>query len=489
MTRAIAPLALLLLACNNKPSPGSDRQPPSEPTGTKVETSGASVPTPADAQPSEPTPYAIGVGQQPEPLAAAVIEAPIPNEPPKLGFWLDGDAACEPGGKLDGAIPPSGTAIRCVDAEGRWTGMEARFHDNGQLQSIGRKHDNRMVGVWQWFHPSGAKASEHTYVDGQLHGTVRRWAENGQEIEYGEYRGGRPWGLFIQRDETGKELGRAQLDNGTGVLVSASLTRRTESDYAHGLLHGSHRVFDGEGRELERSRWSGGERHGLQTRWDAQGQKIFEGQWKAGEQHGEHTRFVDGKISERSIWLDGKEVARQLFRDGAPLAELPAATACDTDAGLSEYLASARGRGLPDERACVTREPLFPGVIMLGSFAYDRGCMAAEFVVDCKLVTPAPSSAELLARAGWANASPEQRIEIAKQYVRVFALVYDGNVTNDPDEPQWKALGGVGVEGVVWVAEPVGMRRGVDKDRIRFTFAADGSHTREVLQHLAAGED
>lgn len=453
--RAIAPIAFVLLACTGQPPPTDG--------GTKVETRAAPQPKPEpdDPKPIAPTRFEIGPGPDAEPLSAAVIDAPIPTEPPQLEFWTKGDAACEPGGKLSGAAPPDGTEIRCVDAEGRWTGMEARFHDNGKLQSIGRKHENHMVGVWQWFHPSGAKAAEHTYVDGRLHGTVRRWAENGQEIEYGEYRGGRAWGLFIQRDETGKELGRAQLVEGTGVLVNASINRRTESDYVHGLMHGTHRVFDGEGRKLEESLWSGGEMHGLQTRWDADGRKVFEGQWKLGKQHGEFTRILAGQLADRSIWIEGDEIARQLYQGNMPLAKLPPATDCDTDAGLSKYLEGAR----------------------------DRGCMGADFVIDCKLVSAAPSSADLLARAGWANANDEHRIELAQEYVREFALANDGNVTNDPDDPQWKALDDGGVEGVVWVAEPAGMRRGVDKDKIRFTFAADGSLKREVLQHLSARDD
>jgi antitoxin component YwqK of YwqJK toxin-antitoxin module len=472
---------VLLLACNSQPSEPSSKveQAP------KVQTTSPPTPEPTP-EPDIPEPIELNPGPQPEPLSKAVIDAPIPTEPPPLDFWTKGDAACEPGGRLDGAAPPDGKEIRCVDAEGRWTGMEARFHANGKLQSIGRKHENRMIGVWLFFHASGAKSVEQTYVDGQLHGTQRRWAENGQELEYGEYRGGRPWGLFIQRDEQGQELGRAQLEQGTGVLVSASLTRRTESDYVNGLLHGTHRAFDAEGHRLEESHWSGGELHGLQTRWNALGQRLFEGQWKNGEQH---TRFAAEQIVEKSIWIEGKEVARQLFRDGAPLATLPTPSDCDTDAGLSKVLESARGKGLPDERACVTRVPLFPGVIMLGSFAYDRGCMGADFVVDCKLVTPAPSSAELLARAGWAKASGEQRLEIAEEYIREFALRNEGNVTSDPDEPQWKVLDDGGVEGVVWVAEPAGMRRGVDKDHVRFTFAADRSLAREVLQHVSGRDD
>jgi len=485
MRRALVVASFVSLACNDPPSSSGSGSEPTPPRSGQTEAGGKETTDPVPKPEPEPEPgsFEIGPGPRPEPLAAAVIDAPIPTEQPALDFWVAGDKACEAGGRLEGAAPPAGKEIRCVDAEGHWTGMEARFHDNGKLQMIGRKHDGRMIGVWLWFHPSGAKAAEHTYVDGQLHGTLRRWAENGQEIEYGEHRGGRPWGLFIQRDEPGKELGRAQLDKGTGVLINASTSRRTESDYVDGLLHGLHRAFDAEGQKTEESTWSGGEMHGKQTQWDEHGQLLFEGQWKLGKQHGEHTRFLAGQSVERSIWLEGNEISRQLHRDGKPLAPLPPATDCDTDAGLSTYLASARGRGLPDERACVTRIPLFPGVIMLGDFAYDRGCMGADFVVDCKLAAPAPTSAELLARAGWAKATGEQRIEIATEYLREFALGNEGSISHQPTAPQWKVLDGGGIEGLMWVAEPAGMRRGVERDEVRFTFAADGTLTRAVLQH------
>jgi hypothetical protein len=32
---------------------------------------------------------------------------------------------------------------------------------------------------------------------------------------------------------------------------------------------------------------------------------------------------------------------------------------------------------------------------MVGDFAYDRGCMGTEWVVDCKLASPAPTAADL----------------------------------------------------------------------------------------------
>jgi antitoxin component YwqK of YwqJK toxin-antitoxin module len=477
--------SVLVIACQTKPEP-PDKAPPANTDGAAT----TDAPEPVPPEPIPPDPFDIGAGPAIVPLTAAQIDAPIPTEPPSLDFWKNAETACEPGSKLQGAAPPQGTEIRCVDAQSRWTGMEARFHpgEGEHLQMIGRRQDGRMVGVWLWFHPSGAKSAEHAYVDGQLHGIVRRFAENGQELEQGEYRAGRAWGLFVDHDESGKERSRAQLVRGTGLLVRASVSRRTESEYVDGLLHGKHRELDARGVVIGESQWSGGEMHGVETRWDEAGRKRIEGQWKQGRRHGRFTRWKDGELSEQSIWIDGTERTRQLHRDGEPLAPLPAATACDDDPGLSNYLASARGQGLPDERACLNRMALFPGVVLLGAFAYDRGCMGAEWVVDCKLTSPAPTAAELLARAGWARASAEQRIEIASEYLREFGLAYSGSISSDPDEPVWTVQPDQGIEGVMWVAAPSGMRRGRETDKIRFRFAPDGSLQREVLEHVSTLE-
>jgi hypothetical protein len=152
-------------------------------------------------------------------------------------------------------------------------------------------------------------------------------------------------------------------------------------------------------------------------------------------------------------------------------------------------LQTARGSGLAREHACVTRMGLFPGVIMLGEFAYDRGCMSPQWVVDCKLVDPGPSAAELLARAGWARATPEQRIEIAEEYVREFGLAWSGSISWTPDEPKWTSLADGGVEGVLWVAEPAGMRPGREIAKNRYKFAADGTLTSELLEQRTEGRD
>lgn len=439
-------------------------------------------PEPPQPEPEPPNPYDPGPGKPADPPSQAELAAEPPSESPASDFWTLGAAACEPGGRLEGAVPPEGREIRCVNAEGLWSGMEALFHENGQLASVGARREGRAVGVWLTFDASGARIGEQPYVDGQLHGTARRWSPQGQELESAEYRVGRPWGLFVTRDASGKELARSQLQQGTGKLVQVDNYGRRESDYVNGLLHGKYRRYDLRGNLLEETTWSGGEWHGKQTQWDPSGQRIGESWWKQGLQHGLATRWLGGVIVEQSLFLEGQPVHRQLYREGKPLVPTPSPSACDTKDGLSAALLAARGQGLDEENGCMTRLALFPGVVLLGSFAHDRGCMEPEWVVDCKLVAATPSAADVLARAGWANASPDQRLLIAQEYM-TFAIEWSGSISWTPDQPTWTNTPEGGVEGIVWIVEPGGMQPGRELDKVKFAFAADGTLTRTQLEH------
>jgi hypothetical protein len=251
----------------------------------------------------------------------------------------------------------------------------------------------------------------------------------------------------------------------------------------HGLLHGIHREYNQDGKLVAEGHWSGGEQHGLDTRFDAEGRKAIEHSYAYGLLDGPATRWKAGVIVERSIWVDGIERSRQLHADGKPLSELPTPTQCDTDIGLAQALERDS-----EEDGCITRSPLFPGIVMVGMFAHDRGCMRAQWVVDCKLVDEAPPADQLLARAGWAKASADQRLLLAQEYVRELGLAWSGSITSDPEEPIWTVLDDGGIEATVWVAEPSGMQRGRELDKLRFGFSSAGVVTRTPLEHRTIDE-
>ena len=69
-----------------------------------------------------------------------------------------------------------------------------------------------------------------------------------------------------------------------------------------------------------------------------------------------------------------------------------------------------------------------------------------------------------------------------------IGLLNEGSIASDPSKPEWTVRPDQGIEGVMWVAEPSGMRRGSEKDKLRFSFAPDGSLQREVLEHVSTLE-
>lgn len=175
---------------------------------------------------------------------------------------------------------------------------------------------------------------------------------------------------------------------------------------------------------------------------------------------------------------DASAAARATF-DAAMQATSP----CDTDDGLANWVAAQRGRPSAKLR-CVHRAADFPGVILVGSFANDRGCMPDLVIIDCKRRTGPLPDALILNRAGWAQADADRRETLALRYLDEVATVFHGSIADTPEPPKasTNADGQVTVE--LWIDRPAGMRRGRVADRVRYTFRSDGRVSSETIGHI-----
>ena len=176
---------------------------------------------------------------------------------------------------------------------------------------------------------------------------------------------------------------------------------------------------------------------------------------------------------------DDAEVTERPVSDAAPAA----ATPCDTDDGLAKWVAETRGTPVA-KLDCVHRAAAFPGVILVGSFANDRGCMPGLVILDCVRRDGPLPDALILNRAGWAPANADQREQLALRYLRQVATVFHGTIADSPDPPKTEtnADGQVTVE--VWIDRPGGMRAGRVADRVRYTFRSDGRVSSETIGHI-----
>ena len=138
---------------------------------------------------------------------------------------------------------------------------------------------------------------------------------------------------------------------------------------------------------------------------------------------------------------------------------------------VREAYRAAMGRDLGEEVDCVQWPEAFAHVVLVGTFAHDRGCMLEGFFIDRTWYDGRRSDAvaDGLATVGWADAAIDEREVLARAWIDSVTHAFDGQFVREEQtafvfedtpafEPvQVKALedGGVLVSG--WVSLPSGM--------------------------------
>src|SRR5262245_15865373 len=91
---------------------------------------------------------------------------------------------------------------------------------------------------------------------------------------------------------------------------------------------------------------------------------------------------------------------------------------CDTstDDGVTAAYTKATGKTLPKEHRCATRSKTFPGLVRIGMFAHDRGCIPQGILVGCAM-NPTGFAAAAMAKAGWDKADLAKRKELASAWL------------------------------------------------------------------------
>lgn len=208
----------------------------------------------------------------------------------------------------------------------------------------GKRH-----GLWVFFHPNGQKRSEQPYVDGLEEGVFRQWNADG--VLLGEYTMKAGTGALLSWCEDGTLSSRIEKKDGAergsferwsceGVLVEKgqSMGGRREEEWLQ---------FDDAGELVARANYMGGQLQGVssqywpsrgQSRWDrtyvkgtldgptawfdGAGRKVFEGSYRAGQPAGTWTAyFTDGTKREEMV-LDPRAPKHSTWDAGGTLAVL-----------------------------------------------------------------------------------------------------------------------------------------------------------------------
>jgi hypothetical protein len=158
-----------------------------------------------------------------------------------------------------------------------------------------------------------------------------------------------------------------------------------------------------------------------------------------------------------------------------------------TDEGLNAARESRLGKKPGDySKGCLKRPEELPEIILVGTFAHDRGCMLEGAFVKKYFLS---AREENLSRAalkslGWQKAGSEKREQMALKWTRFGLLAFGGYPLLTANEdfgdrdfqaPQARATGDNGVTVTLWTRRPSGMRCETGYERLSFIFADDGS--------------
>ena len=427
-------------------------------------------------------------GEAPQPPATPPVDAstaPVNTAAPEAEFWKKGDAACPDGAKLAGLGTPN---VYCAESSGPMHGPAATFGDGGRLLELTMYSHGKRDGKTISFNPDGSKRYEATMRQNNQHGLATRYHPNGQKASEGSYRDGRPDGTFRAWSPAGQELGSFIMKNGTGTQIEwhENGQKAWEQPMVNGQAHGIIVHWHPNGSKASESHYSHGKASGAATSWSDQGRVVQKGQYRNDAQDGDWTFYdpASGQVVRVDRYAAGQQLATIDYQDGKPLPRpLPAQGSCTTDQGAAAAFATQSGKKVDDERPCIRRAPHFPGLVVFGAFAHDRGCAPIGALLDCKLIQSV-DAARLLDRAGWAAARAPAREKIAMNYLREVHIGWEGSITDDPDPPRVVAEKDGGVTITAWVREPSGMTRETPQHLTELRFSAKGSLASKVLKSM-----
>jgi antitoxin component YwqK of YwqJK toxin-antitoxin module len=193
------------------------------------------------------------------------------------------------------------------DRHGKHDGEYTIWRSKKQMRIHGQFDHGKRDGLWTWLDRDGNKEREGNYLDGKRDGPWTEWSEN-KIVFTGNYAKGRPDGDFIYYDRNQNELGRFEIKDGTGTMLTFWPNKKVASrqHLYQGAADGVYQELTNRGKVVVEGRFRGDVKHGTWKEWTAEGVPTLEQTWRRGRLDGVVRKYIDGKISTEVSYKDGK---------------------------------------------------------------------------------------------------------------------------------------------------------------------------------------
>jgi antitoxin component YwqK of YwqJK toxin-antitoxin module len=206
------------------------------------------------------------------------------------------------------------------DKRGKLDGEYTIWRNKKAMRVHGQYDHGKRDGLWIWNDRDNNKEREGNYVDGKRDGPWTEWSEN-KIVATASYARGKPDGEFIYYDKSENELGRFEIKDGTGTMLTFWPNKKVASrqHYYQGAAEGAYQELTNRGKIVVEGRFRDDRKHGAWKEWTAEGVPTLEQTWKRGKLDGVVRKYVDGVVTTEATYKDGRAAGPYAeYRAGKP---------------------------------------------------------------------------------------------------------------------------------------------------------------------------
>jgi antitoxin component YwqK of YwqJK toxin-antitoxin module len=206
------------------------------------------------------------------------------------------------------------------DPRGKHDGDYTIWRSKKVARVHGQFEHGKRDGLWTWNDRDGNKEREGNYLDGKRDGPWTEWYEN-KIVFTGSYARGRPDGEFIYYDRNQNEIGRFEIKDGSGTMVTFWPNKKVASRQRlyQGAADGIYQELTSKGKVVVEGHYRSDLKHGSWKEWTAEGVPTLEQSWKRGKLDGVVKKYADGVVASEASYKAGKASGPYVeYRAGKP---------------------------------------------------------------------------------------------------------------------------------------------------------------------------
>ncbi|MBP1673568.1 MAG: hypothetical protein H6Q25_1383 [Bacteroidetes bacterium] len=198
-----------------------------------------------------------------------------------------------------------------TDLNGMRQGLWKEYYETGELRSLGKYSNSKMVGEWKFFYPNQDIEIIGNYRNGKKDGLWQWFYPNRQLLMEENWEDGVHEGLFVEYDESGKILTKGNYSEGAeeGEWIYVNRGVVEKGSYYDGMKTGEWKIWFANGNLAFEMEYEQDLFNGKYVAYWENGKTKLSGKYVTGIQVGIWIKYdIEGNPYLTTTYKDGKEI-------------------------------------------------------------------------------------------------------------------------------------------------------------------------------------